>query len=130
MTVTNHGQRSQLAFPACTTFQTVVKECEDHLYNQHTDVLIKQMQAVSTWNESIQGLQPQLSEITTQMARPLLYWAVFPFWWWLFPRVQGFWENVQQFIPRLRFLFFKVEISLPTLIPLFRLGSVQSGSAS
>ena len=30
-------------------------------------------------------------------------------WWWLFPRMQGFWENVWQFIPRLRFsfLFFK-----------------------
>ena len=27
---------------------------------------------------------------------------------WLFPRVRGFWENVRQFIPRLRFflLFF------------------------
>ena len=26
--------------------------------------------------------------------------------WWLFPRVRGFWENVRQFIPRLRFFFF------------------------
>ena len=26
-------------------------------------------------------------------------------WWWLFPRLRGFWENVQ-FIPRLHFFFF------------------------
>ena len=26
-------------------------------------------------------------------------------WWWLFPRVRGFWENVRQFIPRLRCFF-------------------------
>ena len=26
-------------------------------------------------------------------------------WWWLFPRVRGFWENVRQFIPQLRFFF-------------------------
>ena len=26
--------------------------------------------------------------------------------WWLLPRVRGFWENVQKFIPRLRFFFF------------------------
>ena len=26
--------------------------------------------------------------------------------WRLFPRVRGFWENVRQFIPRLRFFFF------------------------
>ena len=26
-----------------------------------------------------------------------------PALWWLFPRVRGFWENVRQFIPRLRF---------------------------
>ena len=25
--------------------------------------------------------------------------------WWLFPRVRGFWEDVLQFIPRLRFFF-------------------------
>ena len=25
---------------------------------------------------------------------------------WLLPRVLGFWENVRQFIPRLRFFFF------------------------
>ena len=49
-------------------------------------------------------------------------------WWWLFPRVRGFWVNVQQFIPAL--FFFKVEISSRTLIPLFRPGSVHSGSAS
>ena len=37
----------------------------------------------------------------------------------LFPCVREFWENVRQFIPCLRFLiFFKVEISLCTLIPL------------
>ena len=28
-------------------------------------------------------------------------------WWWLFSRVRGFWENVRQFIPRLRFFIFK-----------------------
>ena len=27
------------------------------------------------------------------------------FWWWPFPRVRGFWENVRQSIPRLRFFF-------------------------
>ena len=44
---------------------------------------------------------------------------------------QGFWENVQQFIPRLGFfVFLKVEISLFMLIPLFRPGSVHSGSVS
>ena len=30
-----------------------------------------------------------------------------PWWWWLFPRVRGFWENVRQFVPRQRFFFFK-----------------------
>ena len=52
-------------------------------------------------------------------------------WWWLFPRVREFWENVRQFIPRPRFfIFFKVEIGSRTLIPFFRPGSVYSGSAS
>ena len=54
-------------------------------------------------------------------------------WWWLFHSVREFWENVRQFIPRLRFLKFfliKVEISSRTLIPLFMPGSVHSGSAS
>ena len=41
-----------------------------------------------------------------------------PLWWWLFPRVRGFGENVRQFILRLRF-FSEVEISSRTLIPLF-----------
>ena len=52
-------------------------------------------------------------------------------WWWLFPRLRGFWENVRPFIPRLRFFFFffEVEISSRTLIPLFRPGSVHSDSA-
>ena len=55
---------------------------------------------------------------------------------WLFPCVQGFWENVWQFIPRLHgfclgfFFFLIVEISLHTVIPLFRPGSVHSGSMS
>ena len=50
------------------------------------------------------------------------------YWWWLFPPVWGFWENVWQFIPRLCFFsfFHKVEINLCTLIPLFRPGSVHS----
>ena len=39
--------------------------------------------------------------------------------WWLFPRMRGFWENVKQFIPHLRFFFFFfLEICLCTLIPL------------
>ena len=53
-------------------------------------------------------------------------------WWrWLFPRLRGFGENVDSFIPCLHFFFFfKVEISLHTPNPLFRPGSVCSGSAS
>ena len=51
--------------------------------------------------------------------------------WWLFPCVSGFWENVQQFIPCLSFFFFlKVEISSRKLIPLFSPGSVRSDPAS
>ena len=42
----------------------------------------------------------------------------------------GFWENVWQFIPHLHFFFFKVEISSIKPIPLFRKGSVHSGSVS
>ena len=53
-------------------------------------------------------------------------------WWWLFPFWQRFQENVRPFIPALffSFFFFKVEISLRTLIPLFRPGSVHNGSVS
>ena len=54
-------------------------------------------------------------------------------WWWLFPRLREFWENVRQFIPcptLFSFFFFEVEISSRTLIPLFMPGSVHSGSAS
>ena len=53
--------------------------------------------------------------------------------WWLFPHLRGFWDNVWLFIPHLRFLLlfvFEVEISSHTLIPLFMPGSVHSGSAS
>ena len=53
--------------------------------------------------------------------------------WCLFPHLWGFGENVQPFIPHLRsfnFFFFKVEIISCALIPLFRPGSVHSGSAS
>ena len=49
--------------------------------------------------------------------------------WWLFPRLRGFWENVRQFNSRLR-TFLKVKISSRTQIPLFRPGSVHSGSAN
>ena len=49
----------------------------------------------------------------------------------LLPRVRGVWENLRQFILRLRFCFFVfVEISSRTLIPLYTPGSVRSGSAS
>ena len=51
----------------------------------------------------------------------------------LFLACEDFWENVRQFIPRLRFFFlffFKVEISSCTLISLFRPGLVHSDSAS
>ena len=53
-------------------------------------------------------------------------------WSWLVPRLRGFWETVRTFIPRRRFsfLFFEVEISSCTLIPLFMPGSVHSGSPS
>ena len=56
-------------------------------------------------------------------------------WWWLFPRLRGFGENVRQFTPRLSFFFFfffffEVEISSRTLIPLFLPESVHSGSTS
>ena len=52
-------------------------------------------------------------------------------WWWLLPHLQGFWENVRLFNARLCFfLFFKVEISWHTLIPLFMPGRVHGGSAS
>ena len=40
-------------------------------------------------------------------------------WWCFFPRMQGFWENVQQFISTLCFFS-----------PLLRPGSVHSGSVS
>ena len=56
-------------------------------------------------------------------------WWWWWWWWWLFPRVRGFWENVRRFIPRQR-SFFQVEISSHKLLPLFRPGSVHSGSAS
>ena len=50
----------------------------------------------------------------------------------LFPRVQGFWENVDNSFSACFFFWFcfKVEISSGTLIPLLRPGSVYSGSAS
>ena len=66
---------------------------------------------------------------------PKLWW-----WGWLFPCLQGFWENVQPFSPRLhcvcvcmRVVFFggvAVEISSHTLIPLCMSGLAHSGSAS
>ena len=54
-------------------------------------------------------------------------------WSWFFPPLRGLWEKVWRFIPTcasLFFSFFKVEISSRTPIPLFRSGSVHSGSAS
>ena len=49
-------------------------------------------------------------------------------WWWLFPRLRRFRENVRSFIPRLRFFFLEVEISSRTLMSLLMPGSVHSGS--
>ena len=51
-------------------------------------------------------------------------------WWWLFPRLRRFWENVRPFIPSQRFFFLFVvvvvvdvvteaEISSRTPAPLF-----------
>ena len=53
-------------------------------------------------------------------------------WWWLFPCLRGFFENIWTYIPRLRcfFFFFLVEINSHTLCPLFMPGSVHSGSGS
>ena len=52
-------------------------------------------------------------------------------WWWLFPRLQEFGENVHPFIHCLSFFFFfffffffEVEINSRTLIPLFMPESV------
>ena len=51
-------------------------------------------------------------------------------WWWcLFPHLWGFGDNVQPFIPHLRFCFLKWRLAC-TLMPLFRPGSVHIGSAS
>ena len=51
-------------------------------------------------------------------------------WWWRFPRLLGFLGECSTIhFPHALFLF-KVEISLRTPIPLFRSGSVHSGSAS
>ena len=54
-------------------------------------------------------------------------WCIWWWWWWLFPRVPGFFGECSTIHspPALT-----VEISLHTLIPLFRLGTVHSGSAS
>ena len=44
-------------------------------------------------------------------------------WWWVFPRLLGFRENVRPFIPRLRYFSFfllEVEITSRTLSPLGR----------
>ena len=48
-----------------------------------------------------------------------------------FPRVQGFWENVRQFISRLHLPFKKKEeVKVSSRTPLFRPASVHSGSVS
>ena len=49
--------------------------------------------------------------------------------WWLFPRMRGFGGVFNNSFPTCAF-FFKVEIRLHTLFPLFRPGSVHGGSAS
>ena len=64
---------------------------------------------------------------------PLLVAYCSEWWWWLSPHFQGFWENVRLFIPCLHcffVLFLEVEISLLAPVPLFRPGSVHSGSVS
>ena len=50
-------------------------------------------------------------------------------WWLFFLTCEDFWGNVHWVIPYLCFLL-ELEISLHALIPLFRLGSVHSGSVS
>ena len=55
---------------------------------------------------------------------------MYSWWWWLFPHLRGFWENIWPFPACTFFFFFKVEIILCTLIPLFMPGSVHSGSVS
>ena len=73
------------------------------------------------------------AEAIFALCRLLYMWSVGG---WLLPRVRGFWENVRQFILRLRFFFFflfnffEVEISSRTLIPLFGQDQSTSGSAS
>ena len=64
---------------------------------------------------------------------------MFSWWWgWLYPRLLRFWGRIFNhsfpacalFFVFFVCLFFEVEISSRTLIPLFRPGSVHSGSAS
>ena len=50
--------------------------------------------------------------------------------WCFFPRLRGFLENVQPFIPGLPFFLSFFFNGSRTLIPFFRPGSVHSGSAS
>ena len=56
--------------------------------------------------------------------------VVWRWWCWLYPRLWGFWEECLTIHSPPALFFFKVEISLCTLIPLLRPGSVHSGSAS
>ena len=50
------------------------------------------------WPHRVENKSESTSQGLTRALTTLL--------WWLFPRVQGFWENVRPFIPRLRFSFF------------------------
>ena len=64
--------------------------------------------------------------LTVTFVRFIKWWW---WWWWLFPGRQGFGRMFDNLFLACTF-FFKVEISLHTLIPLFKPGSVHSGSAS
>ena len=68
----------------------------------------------ASWSENVEHAEISLGFFT---------WSSLQ---WLFPHLWGFGENVQPFIPCPRFccVFFLMEISLRTLIPLFMPGSV------
>ena len=68
----------------------------------------------------IEVMAAALTESSVQHATHRATWPWLVKWWWLlFDQMRGFWENIWQIIPHQRFFFFfKVEISLRTLMPL------------